>query len=197
MKEFTVDYKFFDIFIWAKDILDYERSTPLGTGRWFFQNSKEVAGYTGPEDASPWVYAGNILEEQKAELPADCYAAPGPVPESNNNKQPHSNPLLAGPLTKSQMQDNLSGIEAVLVDMCHKQASGLGHYLTSIDPSLTWRDHVHHVLIFCLVHFRRGIEQKFRTADCYRLMLQLPTATKDARKKILETLSKHRLVACS
>ncbi|KAN0073262.1 hypothetical protein V8E54_008482 [Elaphomyces granulatus] len=60
-----------------------------------------------PEDASPWVYAGNILEEQKAELPADCYAAPGPVPESNNNnKQPHSNPLLAGPLTKSQMQDN-------------------------------------------------------------------------------------------
>ena len=33
MKEFTVDYKFFDIFIWAEDILDYERSTPLGTGR--------------------------------------------------------------------------------------------------------------------------------------------------------------------
>ncbi|KAN0074886.1 hypothetical protein V8E54_007497 [Elaphomyces granulatus] len=24
MKEFTVDYKFFDIFIWAEDILDYE-----------------------------------------------------------------------------------------------------------------------------------------------------------------------------
>ncbi|OXV06169.1 hypothetical protein Egran_06063 [Elaphomyces granulatus] len=88
-----------------------------------------------------------------------------------------------------------SGIEAVLVDMCHKQASGLGHYLTSLDPSITWRDHLHHTLIFCLVHFRRGIEQKFRNADCYRLMLQLPTATKDACKKILDTLSRHRLAA--
>ncbi|KAN0068919.1 hypothetical protein V8E54_013088 [Elaphomyces granulatus] len=88
-----------------------------------------------------------------------------------------------------------SGIEAVLVDMCNKEASGLGHCLTSIDPSTTWRDHLHHVLIFCPVHFRRGIEQKFRNADCYRLMLQLPTATKDACKKILDTLSRHRLAA--
>jgi hypothetical protein len=54
-----------------------------------------------------WVYAGNILEEQKAELPADCYAAPDPVPESNDNEQPPGDPLLAGPLTKSQMQDNV------------------------------------------------------------------------------------------
>jgi hypothetical protein len=45
------------------------------------------------------------LEEQRAELPADCYAAPDPVPESNDNEQPPGNPPLAGPLTKSQMQD--------------------------------------------------------------------------------------------
>ena len=81
----------------------------LNSSRVIWTDSKEVAAYTGPEDASPWVDAGNILEEQKAELPADCYAAPSPVPESNNNKQPHSNLLLAGPLTKSQMQDNLYG----------------------------------------------------------------------------------------
>jgi hypothetical protein len=50
------------------------------------------------------------LEEQRAELPADCYAAPDPVPKSNNNnnnKQPQSNVLLSAPLTKSQMQDNV------------------------------------------------------------------------------------------
>ena len=35
MKEFTVD-KFFDIFFWAKDILDYEKSTSMG--KWFFQS---------------------------------------------------------------------------------------------------------------------------------------------------------------
>ena len=35
MKEFTAD-KFFDVFFWAKDILDYEKSTPMG--KWFFQS---------------------------------------------------------------------------------------------------------------------------------------------------------------
>jgi len=82
-----------------------------------------------------------------------------------------------------------SGVEAVQADMCHKQASGLGHYLNSIEPSLTWQDHIQHVLMFCLVHFRRGIEQKFRNDDCYPLML------KDACEAILDTLCKHRRVA--
>jgi hypothetical protein len=35
MKEFTAD-KFFDVFFWAKDILDYEKSTPVG--KWFLQS---------------------------------------------------------------------------------------------------------------------------------------------------------------
>jgi hypothetical protein len=82
-----------------------------------------------------------------------------------------------------------SGVKVVQADMCHKQASGLGHFLNSLDPSFTWQEHIQHVLMFCLVHFRRGIEQKFRNHDCYPLMLRLPTAPKEA---ILATLCRHR-----
>jgi len=49
----------------------------------------------------------------------------------------------------SQYQDGVkwmhihnTGIEAVVLDMCHKQASGLGRYLASIDPSRTWDQHL-------------------------------------------------------
>jgi hypothetical protein len=74
------------------------------------QKPENITAYTGPEDASPWVYAGNVLEEQRAELPADCYTSPDPVPKGNNhnnNKQPQSNVLPSAPLTKSQMQDKV------------------------------------------------------------------------------------------
>jgi hypothetical protein len=52
----------------------------------------------------------NVLEEQRAELPADCYPSPDPVPKGNNhnnNKQLQSNVLPSAPLTKSQMQDKV------------------------------------------------------------------------------------------
>ena len=58
-----------------------------------------------PRRYNPWVDAGNIWEEQKAELPLDCYAAP--VPKENKNRQLQKNLPPARPATKYQMQDNL------------------------------------------------------------------------------------------
>jgi hypothetical protein len=38
---------------------------------------------------------------------------------------------------------------------------GLGHYLHSIDPSRTWREHLEYILIFCETHILRAFQKKF------------------------------------
>ncbi|KAJ5684482.1 uncharacterized protein N7477_000827 [Penicillium maclennaniae] len=67
-----------------------------------------------------------------------------------------------------------NGIQAVIVDMCAKQASGFGHYLTTIDPTRTWQQHVQSIFLYCQVHFQRNLN-RFRRAPDYHLMKSILT----------------------
>ncbi|KAJ5128046.1 hypothetical protein N7448_008825 [Penicillium atrosanguineum] len=81
-----------------------------------------------------------------------------------------------------------NGIQAVIVDMCAKQASGFGHYLTTIDPSRSWQQHVQSIFIYCQVHFNRNTN-RFRNTPDYRLMQSILTAqTQESCVKILRGL---------
>ncbi|ODM21423.1 hypothetical protein SI65_02267 [Aspergillus cristatus] len=51
-----------------------------------------------------------------------------------------------------------TGVHGIIVDMDSKQYTGLGKYLSEIDPQnhdVTW--HLQHIIIFCRVHFQRSI----------------------------------------
>ncbi|KAF1936295.1 hypothetical protein EJ02DRAFT_96673 [Clathrospora elynae] len=51
-----------------------------------------------------------------------------------------------------------SGFYGVMLDMCSKQMSGLGRYLTSLDPAgRDWRWQLSNCTRFCLIHFTRTI----------------------------------------
>ncbi|KAM5443968.1 hypothetical protein MaudCBS49596_008059 [Microsporum audouinii] len=81
------------------------------------------------------------------------------------------------------------GIQAVVTDMCSKQASGLGSYLEELDATKKWREHIQHILVFCTVHYRRGI-QHFNGHSAYQLMKALPfTHDSDYVESILSQLS--------
>ncbi|OXV08157.1 hypothetical protein Egran_04080 [Elaphomyces granulatus] len=77
------------------------------------------------------------------------------------------------------------GIEAVIVDMCAKQAKGLGMFLHSIDKSKSWSDHLQHVLIFCRVYIQRKLHQKFRDTPEYTLMDQIFTENNKSKFDII------------
>ncbi|OAF57839.1 hypothetical protein VC83_05497 [Pseudogymnoascus destructans] len=58
-----------------------------------------------------------------------------------------------------------SGFGAVVMDMDSKQMSGLGRYLSDIDDHhRPWQWHVQHVIIYCTIHFKRGILKAVGTA---------------------------------
>lgn len=38
---------------------------------------------------------------------------------------------------------------------------GFGDYLHSLDPSRSWQEHLHHMLVFCQVHVKRNFAKKF------------------------------------
>ena len=46
-------------------------------------------------------------------------------------------------------------------------------FLASIDDTRSWSEHLQHILIFCRVHIRRKLHQKFRNVSEYTLMCQL------------------------
>jgi len=48
----------------------------------------------------------------------------------------------------------------VLADMDSAQAKGLGMHLNRIDSTKTSDEHLQHILISCLVHFHRALQQK-------------------------------------
>ncbi|KAI1406805.1 hypothetical protein F5Y13DRAFT_196782 [Hypoxylon sp. FL1857] len=56
-------------------------------------------------------------------------------------------------------------VSTATLDMCKKQAHGLGRYLGDLDPSKSWQEHLQHVVIFCKVHLRRGFQSKFPGCD--------------------------------
>lgn len=88
-----------------------------------------------------------------------------------------------------------SGIKAIVTDMCSKQASGkyliidyrpvsnilgLGDYLSSIDEEhRPWDWHIQRLLIYCSVHFKRGIDSSYWKdtpyADLMKEILKLPS----------------------
>ncbi|KAJ6002324.1 hypothetical protein N7522_007551 [Penicillium canescens] len=57
--------------------------------------------------------------------------------------------------------DDAEGIRTVTLDMCKKQAPGLGDYLASRDPRWNWHEHLERVLLFCEVHVKRAFFKKF------------------------------------
>ncbi|KAJ5081543.1 hypothetical protein NUU61_009807 [Penicillium alfredii] len=62
---------------------------------------------------------------------------------------------------QNHYSDTAEGIRTVTVDMCKKQAPGLGDYLAGLDPRWTWSEHLQHVLIFCQTHVKRAFRKKF------------------------------------
>ncbi|OCK85458.1 hypothetical protein K432DRAFT_33984 [Lepidopterella palustris CBS 459.81] len=59
-----------------------------------------------------------------------------------------------------------SGFQAVVLDQDSKQYAGFGKYLSLIDPDHhNWQWHVKRSVIFCLIHFQRGIEKLVGSRD--------------------------------
>ncbi len=106
------------------------------------------------------------------------------------------------------------GIHAVVADMCPKQAHGkcqnlldifskhlltnyvaFGEYLVSIDPLKTpnrdWRWQLRRTLIFCSVHYKRGLDKCVRegkiaaSSEEFRLLLEILTLDNGSREEIL------------
>ncbi|OBT75678.1 hypothetical protein VF21_05187 [Pseudogymnoascus sp. 05NY08] len=58
-----------------------------------------------------------------------------------------------------------SGFGGIVMDMDSKQMCGLGRYLSDIDDHhRPWQWHVQHVIIYCTIHFKRGILKAVGTA---------------------------------
>jgi len=69
---------------------------------------------------------------------------------------------------------------------------GFGSYLHSLDASRDWREHLQFTLIYCAVHFARGIQQKFGNLEARPLMLALLTEQNQQHiDRILHTLTNH------
>ncbi|CAG8219168.1 unnamed protein product [Penicillium olsonii] len=84
-----------------------------------------------------------------------------------------------------------TGIEAVLVDMCNKQAAGLGRFLCDTDTTHQfgdWRHQLLHVIIICKVYFQRSIK-KFDTWPEYGLLVDLPKLSTNEAYQLLATCS--------
>ena len=62
----------------------------------------------------------------------------------------------------------------VLADMDSAQAKGLGMHLNRIDSTKTSEEHLQHVLISCLVHFHRALQQKKFSDEIKKLMTKIP-----------------------
>jgi hypothetical protein len=63
-------------------------------------------------------------------------------------------------------------------------------FLESTDPTEPWSDYIQHVVIFCRVHIRQKLYQKFRNASEYTLMCQLLT---EANKTKCDTILRQLL----
>ena len=50
---------------------------------------------------------------------------------------------------------NNKGIGCIIGDLDAAQAKGLGLYLSSIDSSRQWDDHLMHIFKSCIIHFQR------------------------------------------
>ncbi|SMR41490.1 unnamed protein product [Zymoseptoria tritici ST99CH_1E4] len=90
------------------------------------------------------------------------------------------------------------GVKAVVADMNLMQARGLGQYLASIDYlNRPWKEHLEHVIIYCVVHWNRNLFQAAGThkdsADpIHRRMQALREITsKEAWDKEIEALKGH------
>ncbi|KAI1370044.1 hypothetical protein F4677DRAFT_460196, partial [Hypoxylon crocopeplum] len=64
-------------------------------------------------------------------------------------------------------------VSTATLDMCKKQAHGLGQYLHGLDPSKSWQEHLPHVVIFCKVHLVRGFHSKYPKCDLGSFMDQI------------------------
>jgi hypothetical protein len=62
---------------------------------------------------------------------------------------------------------------------------GLGRYLRQLDPSKTVTEHVQHVVIYCLVHFYRGLHSVYRNHPHYQSMKSLPEMQSEKDCKLL------------
>ncbi|KAG4026597.1 hypothetical protein MFRU_038g00010 [Monilinia fructicola] len=66
-----------------------------------------------------------------------------------------------------------NGIKAIVVDMCAKQANGWGCFLSDIDPQhRPWQFHIQSTMIYCLVHYQRGIDNSIIANDGYAGLLK-------------------------
>jgi hypothetical protein len=78
--------------------------------------------------------------------------------------------------------DSCEGIRTITVDMCKKQAPGrlciclayvkpmltrigLGDYLATLDPRMSWSEHLEYVLILCETHVQRAFKKKFNNHE--------------------------------
>lgn len=70
---------------------------------------------------------------------------------------------------------------------------GLGKYLESIDPTRSWAIHIQYILIYCRVHFARGIQSRFASHPMAHAMRSLPdlTSAEDCHE-LLDILTKDR-----
>jgi hypothetical protein len=50
---------------------------------------------------------------------------------------------------------------------------GLGLYLESIHPEMTWQTHLQHVIVFCTVHFNRNIDNSAHSSTIKQKMRSL------------------------
>jgi hypothetical protein len=90
-----------------------------------------------------------------------------------------------------------SGIYGIIVDMDSKQYSGLGRYLSEIDPQhrdVTWQ--LEHIILFCRVHFQRSILKVLGTRSqgtplWSRMMSLLDCKSEAEYDELLELLIKY------
>ncbi|KAM0793811.1 hypothetical protein BDR22DRAFT_827483, partial [Usnea florida] len=77
------------------------------------------------------------------------------------------------------------GIYAITTDMCGKQAHAFGQYLSEIDPSKKWDEHIQYVMIYCRIHLMRGIELKFKNHRYYDLMRRIPNCSSKTELELI------------
>ncbi|KAH8684403.1 hypothetical protein BGZ60DRAFT_165405 [Tricladium varicosporioides] len=64
-----------------------------------------------------------------------------------------------------------TGLRTIGLDMCKKQAGGLGDYFHEKDPSREWYEHLQHILVFCTVHLKRNFAKKFPLHPARHMLL--------------------------
>ncbi|KAI2466462.1 hypothetical protein F4781DRAFT_434338 [Annulohypoxylon bovei var. microspora] len=78
-------------------------------------------------------------------------------------------------------------VSTATLDMCKKQAHGLGQYLEGLDPSKSWQEHLLYIVIFCKVHLRRGFHSRFPRCNLGAFLDQIFGSPSQAR--LLEVIS--------